>query len=828
MVSCYKWTYKNRDIDSELFLRIKEVTGSGIIAGLLINRGITTPEEAKAFLNPSEIKISPPDVFEDMPKAVNRIFEAIKKQERVIIYGDFDADGVTSTSLLYKALKHIGANVGYFIPDRMDEGHGLNKAAVCRLISQEKAKLIITVDCGISNVAEVKLAESLGTRVIITDHHEAPEILPAAFATINPKLLDNDPTGLKYLAGAGVALKLAQALLEHAGKPEYLEELIHIAAIGTVGDVVPLLGENRAIVHKGLELISSKKPANIAKLMEIAGYKPDKKVTSSMIAFGIVPRLNAVGRLAGANPAVEFLVSDDTGEELSEKLELLIDELERSNKERQQICDETFKQAVYKIKQEVDLDRDKALILADTGWHSGIVGIAASRLVETYHRPALLIAIDENAREGRCSARSVPGLNLFETLSKFSDYFVQFGGHALAAGFTFSLDKISFADLRRKLLNHINSVLDSNDLKPEIKLDMDIETADLTPAFINELDRLAPYGEANPYPLFGIPNMTLRSCAPMGQKKNHLRIMLSDNKSNMVEAVWWQRDNLDISVSEQVDVAFVPTMNNFRDRETIQLVLKDIRRVADRNLDKICASSCDIPDEELFDEEELRFDKPDCVINWIDHRQETGLKRDFLEYLKSLGNKVSVFAESMRAKEILGNLSFLLPCIVDRENVKKSDYLVLLDIPADDVTFMNVIKQVAPQEVHLFGIMNDHDPVNLIKKISGMLKYAYKEKDGVIAPAKVAATLGIPEDLLLACIELLDSASVVEILEISSEAINFEFIGSVNFASIQELDEYDNFLNVLNEFENYKKEYKTRDIELVKQTINNCCVLTEV
>jgi len=824
LTSCYKWTYKNKEINSENFVEIKKITGSGIIASLLINRGVTCPEKAKEFLNPGIIKMSSPYVFEDMQKTVNRINEAIEKQEHIVIYGDFDADGVTSTSLLYKTLKYSGADVGFYIPDRIKEGHGLNRAALCKLISQEKTKLLITVDCGITNFAEIKLAESLGTNVIITDHHEAPAEIPPAYTLINPKMLKEDPTGLKYLSGVGVAFKLAEALLETNGKQDFVEELLYLAAIGTVGDVVPLLGENRVLVHKGLEIITRKKPACIAKLLEIGGYKPNKKITSGILAFGIVPKINAIGRLATANPAVEFLVADED----DEKLNFLTEELDRNNKDRQQISEDTFRQAEEKIKWEADLDRDKALIFADPEWHAGIVGIVASKLVEKYYRPAFLFSIDEEKREARCSARSIDGLNLFETLSTFSEYFIQFGGHSLAAGFSFSLDTISFDKLKSLIGSHVNNILDSERLKPELKLDMDIENADLTMDFINELDRLAPYGESNPYPIFGMSNLTLRSCSPMGKKKNHLKLIFSDSRNNTIEAVWWQRDNLDIALSETVDIAFVPSINNFMNQEKIQLVLKDVRRSSERDKQKIDHAQCEVYDEDTFAEEFGIGVGLEADINWFDHRQEKGFKKDFLESLKAQGDKVSVFAESPRAMEILENISFLKPFAISRLNAKKADCLVFLDLPCDDTTFINIIKKIDPQEIHLFGLMDRCDPVELIKKISGMLKYAHNEKNGVINLEKVSSIIAVPADLFLACVELLDSAGVVEILEITADSIKFEFKGSVNLNSIQESDEYKNFLNVLNEFENYKNEYKNKNIELVKQTLNNCCSLLEV
>ncbi len=830
MTSCYKWTYRNKDINSGNFAEIKNATGSGIIASLLINRGITSPEVAKQFLDPENIKLSSPFIFEDMQKAVDRINDAVQTQECVVIYGDFDADGVTSASVLYKTLKFLGANTDYYIPDRMDEGHGINRAALCKLISQEKAKLIITTDCGISNYQEVKLAQSLGTDVIITDHHEPPEEIPPAYAIINPKTMSEDPAGLKKLAGVGVAYKLAQALLEVNNKPEFTEELLHLVAIGTIGDVMPLLGENRALVHKGLELITRKKPPAIAKILEIAGYKPDRKLNSGMVAFGIVPRINAIGRLAGANPAVELLVTDD-----GQKLEELAHELDQNNKERQQICESTFQKAEDKIFTEIDLDKNKALILADRDWHPGIVGIVASKLVEKYYRPAFLLSIDEEAREGRCSARSVSALNLYDTLTVFSDHFIRFGGHALAAGFVFNLDKISFESLKTKINNHIDSILEFDDLSPELKLDMDIEPADLTIDFINELDRLAPFGEANPYPVFAIPDLTLRSYSLLGQKKNHLKLMFTDNRDRVLEAVWWNKNELDISISEQVDVAFVPSINNYMDKQRIQLVIKDIRRVEDRCREKVDITQCslqELPEEALEDGplvvEPIEYARAEIDINWVDHRQENGFKREFLDYLMSLGDKVSIFAESLRAKEILENVSYLKPLAVTRTDIRISECVVFLDLPADDMTFMNVIKQADPKEIHLFGLMTPYEPVDLIRKVSGMLKYAGSSKDGVINLERAPCALAVPAELFMACVELLDSAGVVEIVEINESSIEFSFKGSVNLAAIQQLPDYTSFLNALTEFENYKNDYKTKDIEQVKQLISDCCSLIEV
>ncbi len=794
----YKWVYRNKDIDARLFSEIREAAGSDIIANLLVNRGITDPVKVKEFLNPDKAELTSPYVFSDMQKTVERINLAIEKQENIVIYGDFDSDGVTSTSLMYKTLKYIGAKVGYYIPDRSDEGHGLNRAALCKLMSSAKAKLIITVDCGISNLKEVKMAHNLGTDVIITDHHEPLEELPEAYSIINPKMLDNDK--IKHLAGVGVAFKLAQALLEAHGKPEFAEEILPLVAIGTVGDVVPLVEENRLLVYRGLEIINRKTPASIDKLMDIAGFKSDKKITSSVLAFTIVPRINAIGRLSEALTAVEFLITEDPA-----KLNQYATELERNNRERQEICEETANHAEEKISNgEVDLSRDKAIILGDENWHPGIIGLVASRIVEKYHRPALLFSIDEEKKEVRCSARSIEGLNLFETLSNFTKYYKHFGGHSLAAGFCASLEKIDFNTLKNLILSYINKNLENKYLQAELNIDLDLESRDVTEEFIDELEKLAPYGELNPYPLFSLSNIKLKSYKTMGAKKNHLKILLGNGYDNDLEAVWWQKDCLDACPMDNVNVAFVPSINHFNGRKVVQLILKDLQGV---NADSTHEHCICVDDED--------------GIQWLDHRMETGFKKDFLEYLKSKGESVSVFAESAKAFEIIEKIPFLKPLAVNRLNLKEIECLVFLDLPSDDMDFVNIIRETYPSEIHLFGILSEYDPIELIKKISGMFRYAYKEKGGNVDLKKVACSLGVSNELVFSCAQLLDAARVIEIINIRENQLEMRFIGSVNLNTIQELPAFQNFINAINELIEFKNEYKIKEIDLIKETLDN-------
>lgn len=794
----YRWVYKSIEADPALFNEVKKATGSDIIAKLLVNRGITGIKQVEDFLNPDNVELTSPFVFPDMQKAVERINGAIQNRESIVIYGDFDSDGVTSTALMYKTLKHLGADASYYIPGRSDEGHGLNRAALCRLISAKKTKLIITVDCGISNISEIKLAQSLGTDVIITDHHEPLEEIPEAYAVINPKMLHIER--VRQLAGVGVAFKLAEALLKSYNKQDFTDKILPLVAIGTVGDVVPLINENRLLVYKGLRFINNSKPFSIAKLMEISGHKPDKEITSTVLAFTVVPRINAIGRLSEANSAVEFLISEDRN-----RIELLAAELDRNNRERQQLCDNTYNRAEEKISAgEIDLNSDKAVILGDSGWHPGIIGLVASRLVEKYHRPAILFSLDEEKEEARCSARSIEGLNLFETLSNFSEYFVQFGGHSLAAGFCANLKKIEFEKLKNIIMSQINRTIAPEILKPELKIDLDINAGDLTEDFIEELDKLAPYGELNPYPVFSISNITLKSINTMGARKNHLKIILGDKVNNSLEAVWWQKNSLDICPENKVNAAFVPSINNYMNQKRIQLILKDLQPVSTGETPDTCFFSGD-----------------NAGDKWIDHRNESGFKREFLEYLREKALSVAIFAESPRALEIIEKIPFLKPAVVDRMSAKEADCLVLLDFPPDDIAFVNIINTTNPSEIHLFGILNTYDPVELVRKISGMFRYAHNEKKGVVDINRAAASLALSADVMFSCARMLDEAGVIGISQVREKSLEFAFLKSVELGALQELPSYREFISELGELVEFKNDCKTREIDLIRETLDN-------
>ena len=437
-----------------------------LIERLLEVRGIKSEDAKREFLHPLEITLTHPNAFTDMSKAVERIVKAIDEKENILIYGDFDADGVTSTSLLLKTFKFLGAEVNFYIPNRETEGHGLNTKALVKLMSQKQPKLIITVDNGISNNEEVRFINSFGRDVIITDHHEAPDELPEAYAIINPKAMNAldeklTATQIEYLtslAGVGVAFKLAQGVLEKYNKLDFSYEILPYVTVGTIADIVPLIGENRYFVTKGLELIASGKHYGLKRMLDVAGVNVENGLTSEQVAFTIAPRVNASGRLDTVDAAIKLMTS-----EIKQEVEMAIITLENFNKVRQQLCADTFEEADATWK--ATGMRDNAIVLFNKDWHIGIVGIVASKFVEKYYKPAFIMTYHEESKQYRCSARGVKELNLYDIMSTISEYFDGYGGHQLAGGFSFSEPKATFENVKKALNQTIDEMfVDLNEL----------------------------------------------------------------------------------------------------------------------------------------------------------------------------------------------------------------------------------------------------------------------------------------------------------------------------------------------------------------------------
>lgn len=492
----------------------KEAGIAPLVASLLCNRGITTKEEAESFLYVEKNAFHDPFLLEGMDIAVARIEAAIKKDEKILIFGDYDADGVSSTTILLKALRQKGAKVDFYIPNRFTEGYGPNEQAF-RQAKDNGYSLIITVDTGISALHEAAIAQEIGLDLIITDHHEPQPELPEAIAIVHPKK-PGSTYPFHHLAGAGVSLKLAHALLE-----EIPDELIAIAAIGTVADLVPLIGENRLIAARGLAVLRHTSNPGLRALIKVCGIDPSG-LDEESIGFQIGPRINAAGRLEVADPAVHLLMTDDTDE-----ANQLAVEINHLNQLRQQIVNEMTTEAIELVETQFPPKENSVLVVAKSGWNPGVIGITASRLVEKYYRPVIVLSIDEEKGVAKGSARSIAGFDMFKNLSACRDILLYFGGHPMAAGMTLSLANLD--ELRARLNHQAAEQLSEEDFKPVTEVEILCSIDEINLNVIEQLQLLKPFGVDNPKPKVMFQDATIEDIRQIGGDLTHLKATLSAN-----------------------------------------------------------------------------------------------------------------------------------------------------------------------------------------------------------------------------------------------------------------------------------------------------------
>jgi single-stranded-DNA-specific exonuclease len=536
---------------------------SRVAARLLVNRGITDIGQAASFLNPSLESLHDPYLLPDMDKAVKRIENAIALREPIVIYGDYDVDGITAASMLFLFLKERGAEVEVYIPNRYTEGYGMNCEAV-EVISGRGAKLVITVDCGITSIEEVELAKQLGMDVIITDHHTCGSALPNAAAVVNPARAGHEYP-FRSLAGVGVAAKLVQAMAGIDGIREYLD----LIALGTVADVVPLLDENRTFTAKGLEKMKTDPNIGLDELIKAAGLQGDS-IDASRIAFGLAPRLNAAGRMADASLGVSLLTTRDRQEAAQ-----IAQELNEQNRSRQQIENDMIDECRKRVMEGGNLSRDRIIVLDGENWHTGVIGIAASKISEMFYRPCILISRQGDVGVG--SARSIEGFNIYTALNSFSHLFVKFGGHEMAAGFTIPVNLIS--ELKQQLAGYCNNNLDCSLLNPREYYDDILATRDITMSLIQELKQMEPFGAGNPYPKFLFSDVEVNNCRAVGNEGKHLKMAVSIEQ-RLWDAIGfgfgWNKDYLEAG-SSKLDIIAALEENVWNGIKKIQLNVKSMK-----------------------------------------------------------------------------------------------------------------------------------------------------------------------------------------------------------------------------------------------------------
>jgi len=545
---------------------IDEFQISELMARIMINRGIDTVPKVRAFLNTGLESLHDPYLLKGMDKAVKRIEKAVRCKDKICVYGDYDVDGITSTAIMIRAIKKLGADAVYYIPNRIEEGYGLSKGSMNR-IRELGVKLIVTVDCGIRSNEVIDYAKSLDMEVIVTDHHECEGELPEAYCIINPHQCDCSYPH-KGLAGVGVAFKLISVLLERAGSKAFAEELLDIVLIGTVADVVPLLDENRIIVKYGLLKIKDTKNEGIKALLAVCGLS-GKELNTYNIAFMLAPRINAAGRIAEATECVELLLTDNAARAME-----IARKLDSDNRERQAIENDILNSAAAIIEKTVDIMKDRVLVLCDEAWHIGVIGIVASRLVDRFHLPTFIMSKDGELCKG--SARSIPGFNIFEAMSRHGELFEKYGGHEMAAGFTIKAERVD--ELRKRMTLEVDSVMGKDRPLPEILVDYRLVPKDITLDTISQLKLLEPYGTGNPSPLFVYRGLKVLSSRAVGNELKHLSLMVYDGV-NEIKCIAFNLGSMQkvLSISKKIDIICSVENNTWNNQDSVQLNIKDIR-----------------------------------------------------------------------------------------------------------------------------------------------------------------------------------------------------------------------------------------------------------
>ncbi len=809
---------------------IDAADGSTLLAQILNARGVLQAEEAKTFLNTDLYTATGPMELPDVDKAVIRISEAIGKGQRITIYGDYDVDGVTGTSVLLTVLRKLGAEVDFYIPNRASEGYGLNLKAVSILASKHRTKLIISCDCGVSNFAEIQFAKSLGVDTLVLDHHTMPEMLPPAVGIVHPKRLHEEHP-LFHLPGVGVAYKVCEALLLDKGMPEEIPLLLDYVTLGMIADLVPLIRENRYLVKIGLPvLVNSARPGIQALLAQVK-----KSDDTDLVGFGLAPRINAVGRLADAKIAVELLTTED--EDYADKLAR---QLQTDNLRRQELCEEIYAKAEMMISKKLDLERDKCIAIYDQGWHHGVVGIVASRLVEKYNRPVFIGELDPAEGTVKGSARSIDAIDLYEVLKHNDHLLTKYGGHKMAAGFTVEAEKAEA--LCRGLTDTCNRMLIDKPLKATVKIDIQVEPAIVNEQMAKHLTKLAPFGMWNKKPTLCMKSVTCVSTRILGKDGKHHRVTLEDTQSNTTfECVMWNTRGNVPADRQVVDAVFTPEINMFNNRERLQLVLSDWRdsqTMVFAPAPQAAVIPTAVPMKKVVGIADYAPSKPNVVAEaiasvdfapasedftpgrdfssqssklvWKDLRNHAKAAEILAKAVEKLGNNVSIFAENSPKQAPFE--------FVDRMTVGLKQHLIVWQTPPSNIVFQELLTSSGAQTIYLVSVPESEDAYDssaFLKKLFGLVKYAVNKKDGQVEGEKLASVLGATKMSVALGLTILKKVNLIDWFS-ESGFINLDLLGPAT-GNAEELPEFKQLvlsLKAAKEFKDWCSSASLKEIQL--------------
>lgn len=711
----------------------RSVHGSKLLLETLVRRGYSDLEIALAFLDPDQYKPTSSNEMPDLPLAVQRIQQAISLRQKIGVWGDFDVDGQTSTTVLVGALRHLGADVLYHIPIRAIESHGMLIAPLKDFISKG-VQLIITCDTGISAHDAVSFAKDHGIDVIITDHHSLPDQLPDAYAVINPQILPQDHP-LFSLSGVGVAYKLIEQLCNDLGEKEYPAKTLDLVALGLIADMATLTLDTRYLVQKGLQVWRSAPRPALKKILDENKVK-NEEVTEETISFIVAPRLNAVGRLDDANPMVEFLLSDDPV-----FIATKLNQIEGLNEERKIRCDEVFKGAQAMLEASPRLLERPLILLNHPEWHAGVIGIVASRLVEIYHRPAILLnSSDPNISKGSC--RSIEGINITEALKQNRQLLLGFGGHPMAAGLSVQTENLT--ELQFGLIASIKQMMEQNNISPIISIDANLDLAEINLELINDLSRLSPFGPGNPPLKFIARDLEISAISSMGKNKDHLQVNVIDGGQKKHRLVWWQGASLP-RPDGRFDLLFSASPSNYKGKIEVTFEWLDYREIQ-------------------LDEVTTRKSSKNQPIQMVDLRASTDPSKDLSSITKE--DNSQIWSEG------------ITPCplpVFSREELQNCETLAVWSIPPSRSVISSVVEMVKPKKIIWFANYPEENSLQemIQNAASVILKFAQENSESPLAFEHLAASVSITVPVASLLIKWMDMTGHITIISQNDKSVHF-------------------------------------------------------